>query len=285
MAEMTEMTSGSEPESPDDFWDSVQRLTSSGRIVDAIALLEEGFPGAGRIRAPRIASWLGQLHHENNSPDEAMSWYRKAIASKDPDIAGEAAFALGNLLEEAGALADAESAYAEAMRFRGDGPAAAGLALAAILITRDRPDEARAALRFAATSDSWPIATTALLQLVGFLQESGNSWGAELLLERLREDLTRAVSDSDAEMAALAHLQLGNVLSELGEVQEAAKSYRSAYDSQIAAVWPQAAAILAVLASSADTSESSKILQVLADHAEDRWIAWAEDQIQSREEI
>jgi tetratricopeptide (TPR) repeat protein len=279
------MTRGSEPETSAEFWTSVNQMSSSGRTADAIALLAERFPGAGRIQAPRVAIRLGQLHQENNSPDEAMSWYRKAIATKDPEIAGQAGFELGNLLEETGAIADAESAYAEAMRFRGEGPSAAGLALAEILMSRDRQDEARAALRFAATSDSWVLATTALLRLVLLLQESGNSWGAELLLERVREDLTRAASDNDPEMAALAHLQLGNVLLELGEVQEAATSYRSAYDSRIAGVWPQAAAILAVLASSADTSESSEILQVLADHAEDRWIAWAEDQIQSREEI
>jgi tetratricopeptide (TPR) repeat protein len=260
-------------------------MRSSGRIGEAIALLTARFPDASGIEAPRIAMMIGHLHEGGNSPDEAMSWYRKTLASKDPEVAGDAAFALGHLLEETGAIADAEAAYAEAMCFRGEGPAAAGLALAHILMSRGDQDAARAALRFAATSDSWLFATTALYQLGLILKETGNTWGAKLLLERVREDLSRAVTDSDLEMAALGHLRLGNVLLELEEVQEAVENYRSAYNSRVAGVWPQAAANLAVLVSSANTSESSEILQLLADHAEDGWIAWIRDQIQNREEI
>src|ERR1700676_4116134 len=178
-------------------WDAVEEMLSSGRTADAIALLTDEFAGASRTRAARIAIALGHLHQEMSSSGEAMSWYRKAIASKDPEVAGEAAFALGSLLEEAGAAEDAESAYAEAMRFRGDGPAAAGLALANSLMSRDQEDAVRAALRFAATSSSWAISTTALYQLGIILKESGNAWGAELLLERAREDLARAEKDSD----------------------------------------------------------------------------------------
>lgn len=279
-------TKDSESRAPGpDFWDSVDRMRSSGRIDDAIALLTDEFAHATPISAPSIARMIGHLHRENSSPDKAMSWYRKALASKDPDVAGDAAYALGKLLEETGDTADAEAAYAEAMRFRGDGPGLAALALADILMSRDQQDAARAALRFAATSDFWLIATPALYQLGLTLKETGNEWGADLLLERAREALSLAVTDSDREMVAMARFRLGAVLLALGEVEEAAENYRSAYKSRVAGVWPQAAASLAILVSSADTSESSEILQVLADHAQDGWIAWIRDQIQSREEI
>jgi tetratricopeptide (TPR) repeat protein len=266
------------------FWDVVERMLSSGKTADAISLLTDEFSGATRTGAARIAITLGQLYQERNSPDEAIFWYRKAIDSKDPEVAGEAAFALGNLLEEADAVADAESAYTEAMRFRGNGPTAAGLALANILMSHNREDAARAALRFAATSDFWAIATIALYQLALIVKESGNVWGAKLLLERAREDLAAAATDSDPEVAAMGQLRLGDVLSELGEVKEATERYRSAYESQVARVWPEAAASLAVLVSATNTAEAAEILHVLADHAEDDWATWVKDQVQSLNE-
>jgi predicted negative regulator of RcsB-dependent stress response len=255
-------------------FERMRQLLASDDVDGAVQLLESTAREPPRWKAALAALNLGRLHHEHGRLDAAAHWYAEALASDDKNAAPQAGFMLGHMRVEAGALAEAEEAFERTLRFRGEAANAASLALAHIMLERGEQDTARRWLRFAASCGDEDVAPAAAQRLGELLTERDNAWGAKLVFERAlssghpvaapraalglallhavdgewapaRAACLAATAAEDPELVASGSMLLGDVLTELGELEPAADAYRVAWRSRWPVISARAAASLA----------------------------------------
>ena len=170
---------------------------------------------------------LAALRAEQGAFDEAMGSTREALAvarhGGEVGVLAHVAHTLGHLLHRTGSLADAESAYLEAIGLLRDlDPAFASSALGdlgALLADRDLPDEAARTLQEAAGGLADEPALRAILEIdrahldAALARRSSDSAEAELLRARARDRLETGRLGSGARSTSaigLAKVALGD---------------------------------------------------------------------------
>lgn len=153
-------------------------LDRSGHPKQADRLLSDQFREVPRRHAADAGMAVAIHFHEAGRFEHAQRWFKKAVAARSREESGIAAFRLGALYLQQGRRRRAAKAFGHALAYRGIEPSMAALLRHDLLCARD-PDEARAALRFAASCGIEPIAGPARLRLALALLIEGNAWGAE----------------------------------------------------------------------------------------------------------
>ena len=218
------------PSYPDAHFSMAVALTARGRLEEAA----EQYRGVLRLTPGNALARnnLGVVLSKLGKPDEALLQYVAAVRFK-PDYAA-AHYNIGGVFYGRSRFADAAAAFAEAVRLKPDyHQARTGLGMA--LAGQGKLGEAETQLRDVVRQI--PMDTEAQLNLGNLLMKSGQTEEAktcfsnarQLALEKLGEVQTQLrmivrLRPADAQ----AHINLGNLLTELGETEEAKACFSNA---------------------------------------------------------